>query len=93
MIYSKDHIPDEIEIRQTKDFAFTDCNVICDFGILVHSKGRTYHYPSFVTEGCNTFFVFKGKKRFTHEIEKVERVSTPEWVRKWVEKNDYSITY
>lgn len=89
MIFLKSSMPEMIELRHSDDIQFTYCDNWYEFGILVHSRNRTYMTPSFSTEDCETFFIFRGKKYWTHEINKKEFVKIPNWVKNWVSKNDF----
>jgi hypothetical protein len=89
MYLPKNNLPEKVEIRYYKDIEFTYCNNHFDFGVLIHTKGRTYIVPSFDTSDCETFFIFRGKKNWTHTFNKKVRVDTPDWIKKWVIKNDF----
>lgn len=93
MYFSKRELPESVELRYFKDIQFTYCDMHYELGILIHSNNRTYLVPSFDTVDCETFFIFKRKKFYTHEIDKKERVKTPEWLKNWVIKNDYRAYY
>lgn len=90
MYFLKNDFPDRIKLRIYKDFQFTFCHNHYEFGILIHAKGRTYHVQSFDTSDCDTYFKFRNKRFFTHQVDKVEEIPPPEWLKLWVKKNVFT---
>ena len=79
---------DEVWVSTQNGFVYADCEAEFERGVLIHSKGRTYSRPTVDTQACNTYFMFQGRRVYTHERQEMNLVAVPSWFKQWIAKND-----